>query len=99
MSVNAIIEQKVVGSLVDHVITVAVIDGGLTINQSGDAAGSTEVAFSNTTEVHIVHNKNKKVQVAIIVGNEEVAADINRISLNDFYVNFSTVQTGSILYI
>lgn len=96
-----ILEQKVVGSLVDHVVTVGFAAPSIVINNSG--GGSVNPAtqnFTNQTQVQVLHNRGYRPTVTITdLNGDEVTTDVDHTSANEFYVRFAAPSSGTINYI
>jgi hypothetical protein len=101
-AVSGIIKQKIVGELVEHVITIALINNGITINNNTyNGSLVTNQVFSVASTTWTV-NHNRGVQPVVSVLNEagqEITADVEHQTVNSFIVTFTTPQKGSVSYI
>lgn len=96
-----VLEQKVVGSLVQHVFTVGFAAASVVINNSG--GGSVDPVtqnYTNQTQVQVLHNRGYRPAVTITDSNgDEVTTDIDHVSINEFFVRFAAPSSGTINYI
>jgi hypothetical protein len=93
-------EETIEVSIEETTITVEVLNGAGPQGPPGEAGQAANVYSHNQTNASqdwvVNHNLNKYVNVAVIVDDEEVDADVIYNSLNQVTIHFASPQVGRV---